>query len=568
MTAATVDKAFPRLDPAELALVAKLGREQQLADGETAFVAGDADIDFCVVLEGALDVVNPSDHDKRVATHGPGEFAGDIDLLTRRPVIVTARACGATKVVRVPGGQLRRLLNVVPRLGEKLIDAFTIRRDLLAGAGVLGIRVMGGAYCAETTRLREFLHKNFVPFTWIDTDTDAGNDECRDVPGATAFPSVECQDKTVLVRPSLRELAGCAGVWRSCPDQTVDLCVVGAGPAGIAAAVYAASEGLRTIVLDRLGPGGQVAGSSRIENFIGFPSGLTGTELATRGVLQMLKFGAGLYAPVDVTGLRLADEPGGLHELELDCGTTVRAGVVLIATGVRWRRLEAQGARRFERAGVYYSCTTVEAYAHDEQDVVVIGPGNSAGQAAMFMAECCRSRTVHMLLRGPEIGPGMSEYLCKRILGTPNIKVRTGVEVDAVLGADRVEGVRLRAARRDEEGPNEASDPKAGAERIDATAVYVFIGAEPHSEWLPAAIERDRKGYVLTGDAAARTGKWPMDEPPSPLETTVPGILAAGDLRAGSTKRVGFAVGDGSLAVTCVHALRARAVTGSRRTTL
>lgn len=554
----TIENAFPTLDPQELGIIRRLGTVVTLADGETAFVAGDADIDFYAVLEGVLEIVNPTDHGTRVAIHGPGQFAGDIDLLTRRPVVVTAIARGPTRLVRVPGGQFRRLLNVVPQLGEKLIDAFTIRRDMLSAAGVAGMRVMGGGHCADTTLVREFLHKNFVPFTWVDADSQHGLAEIRTLAGGAALPVVECQDGRVLSRPSLRALADCAGVWRSCPDREVDLCVVGAGPAGIAAAVYAASEGLSTVVLDRLGPGGQVAGSSRIENFIGFPSGITGTELATRGVLQMLKFGASLYAPVEVKQLQLAEAGGGPHELVLDCGTSVRAGVVLIATGVRWRRLEAAGARRFERAGVYYSCTAVESFAHDNEDVVVIGPGNSAGQAAMYLAECCRSRTVHMLLRGPELGPGMSEYLCKRILTTPNIKVRTSVEVDRVLGADRVEGVGLKTT----------TGEGTSAGEIAATGVYVFIGAEPHSAWLPGAIARDEKGYVLTGDAAARAGSWPLSAPPSPLETTVPGVLAAGDVRAGSTKRVGFAVGDGSLAVTCVHALRARsaALTGSRQT--
>jgi thioredoxin reductase (NADPH) len=543
MSDAGVRAAFPRLDGAELESLRRIGVECAFAEGERVFAAGDADIDMHVVLEGAIRVVNPTDHGRTVAVHGPGEFAGDIDLLTRRPVIVTAVASGPTRTLRVPGGQVRRMLSALPHLSEKLIDAFTVRRAMLEEAGVAGMTVKGGGLCPRTTRLREFLHRNFVPFAWERSD---------------APPSVRCLDGTVLQEPSLRELAACAGVWRGCPEREVDLAVVGAGPAGLAAAVYAASEGLKTLVLDRLGPGGQVAGSSRIENFIGFPSGLSGAELAMRGVLQMLKFGATLAAPVEVTALRPAAGPGGAHTLELDCDSTVSAGVVLAATGARWRRLEARGAARFERAGVYYSCTAVESFAHDNEDVVVVGPGNSAGQAAMYLAEACPGRTVHMLVRGPELGPGMSEYLCKRVLTTRNIRVRTGVEVGEVVGDERVREVVVR----ERDGGGEV-------ERVAATGVFVFIGAEPHAGWLPEAVARDAKGYVLTGEDARKSGRWGLDSAPCTLETTVPGVLCAGDVRSGSTKRVGFAVGDGSLAVTCVHAVRARqparaGVTGSR----
>jgi thioredoxin reductase (NADPH) len=310
---------------------------------------------------------------------------------------------------------------------------------------------------------------------------------------------------------------------------------------------------LSTVVLDRLGPGGQAGGSSKIENFIGFPSGLSGAELATRSVLQMLKFGAKMVAPVTVERIDPAGAAGEFHSLQLDCGTTLRARTVLLAAGVRWRKLDAEGAERFESAGIHYACTSVEAILYDTQDVAVVGAGNSAGQAAMFLAECCRSRRIHLLVRR-RLGPGMSEYLVGRIRAAPNIVLHEGVEVAAVHGERRVEGVTLRAFNPDSESRSE----KSSGEQVPLSAMFVFIGAEPGCGWIPATIARDKLGYILTGVDALKSGKWPLsDREPCPLETTCPGILAAGDIRAGSTKRVGFAVGDGSLAVTCVHKLTA-----------
>ncbi|HEY8668196.1 MAG TPA: NAD(P)/FAD-dependent oxidoreductase, partial [Tepidisphaeraceae bacterium] len=280
--------------------------------------------------------------------------------------------------------------------------------------------------------------------------------------------------------------------------------------------------------------------------------GLSGAELATRSVLQMLKFGAQMVAPVTVERIEPSAAPDDFHKLKLDCGTMLRARTVLIAAGVRWRKLEAEGAERFESAGIHYACTSVEAILYDKQDVAVVGAGNSAGQAAMFLADCCRDRTVHLVIRR-RLGPGMSDYLVGRIRAAANIRLHEGVEVAAVQGERRLESITLRAFDPDGTLPkNEASAP------LGISAAFVFIGAEPGCSWLPEGIARDNLGYIMTGVDALRFGRWPLtDREPCPLETTVPRILAAGDIRAGSTKRVGFAVGDGSLAVTCVHKLTA-----------
>ena len=422
--AASEEVAFPHLTTAEVEVIKPLAKLCSYSDGETVFRAGQSDIDFYVVESGRVDIVHPGDGNRLIVSHEPGQFSGDIDLLTGRPVIVTAVARGATRVWCVPGHQLRALLNRVPSLGEKLIAAFTNRRMLLSKMGGVGLRVVGPGRCRDTNTVREFLYKNFVPFTWFDPETDEGQAVFQRLGSPTKTPVVECNNGQVLLNPSLQTLAQAAGIWKPCPTQNVDFAIIGAGPAGLAAAVYASSEGLSTLMLDRLGPGGQVSGSSRIENFIGFPAGLSGAELATRGALQMLKFGARIVAPVDVQKLIPATSPAGFHVLHLDCGAEIHARVVLLALGVRWRRLEADGADRFAGAGIYYACTTVEAEMYDGSDVAVVGAGNSAGQAVMFLAECCPTRKVHHLIRRT-LGPGMSQYLANRIRSAQRCRSRT-----------------------------------------------------------------------------------------------------------------------------------------------
>jgi thioredoxin reductase (NADPH) len=537
------ETAFPRLTSAELALVKPLARLCDYADGDVVFRAGQQDIDLYVVESGGIEIRNPTDCDRLIVIHEPGQFSGDIDVLTGRPVIVKAVAKGPTRLLCVPNSQLRALLNRVPSFGEKLIIAFTRRRELLAQMGGLGLRVFGPGRCRATSTVREFLYKNFVPFVWFDTETEAGRRGLVALGSPRKAPVIECGNGLILENPSLQQLASEAGIWRHCPTQEVDFAIVGAGPAGLTAAVYASSEGLSTLLLDQLGPGGQAGASSRIENFIGFPAGLSGTELATRGVLQMLKFGARMIAPVAVQKLTPARSVGDRHVLQLDCGAEIRCRVLLLALGVRWRRLEADGAARFAGAGIYYACTRVEADLFDTQDVAVVGGGNSAGQAVMFLAECCPTRTVHLLVRRT-LGPSMSEYLAARIRAAANVVVHERTEIDALYGERWLEAVRLRNT------VTGATTP------LPCAAVFVFIGAEPAAEWLPAEIARDAKGFVLTGADVVAAGLWPRsDRQPCPLETSVPGVLAAGDIRAGSVKRVGFAVGDGSLSVACAHKL-------------
>ena len=529
--------AFPRLTAADMALLKPMATAYSFKDGETIYRAGDADVDLFVVESGEVAVLNPADGEV-IVSHGPGQFSGDIDLLTRRPVIVTGVARGQTQLLRVSGARLREVLNKLPHFAEVMLGAIQERRRLLAETGVFGLKVVGPGKCRDTTLVREFLYKNFVPFVWYDSASSKGQQLMAAWGSPQKSPVIEFMDGRRLTNPGLRELAQNAGIWRHCPPGPVDLAIIGAGPAGMAAAVYAASEGVSTVVLDSVGPGGQAGASSKIENFMGFPGGLSGTDLATRSTLQMLKFGASMVAPVLVEKIESGPAAEDGHVLHLDCGTQLRSRTVLIATGVRWRKLEAEGAGRFESAGIHYACTSVESVLYDQSDVAVVGGGNSAGQAAVFLADCCRTRTVHLLVRS-RLGPAMSEYLVDRIRGTENIAVHEGAEIERVDGERRLENARLKSG-----------------ETLQVSAVFVFIGAEPGGAWMPEEIIRDRLGYLLTGVDAMQSGRWPLkDREPCPLETTVPGILAAGDIRSGSTKRVGFAVGDGSLAVSCVHRL-------------
>ncbi len=541
--------AFPTLTASEMDILQPYAICQSFEDGDMVFYAGQGDIDLFVVRAGSLEVFNPADDDRHVVTHKVGQFSGDIDVLTRRPVVVSARARGKTHIMRVNNAKLREILQKVPGLSEKLLTAFLKRRELLTSQGKLGLRVLGHGRCSHTTMIREFLYKNFVPFTFSDIQTADGQ-KLAGVLGLSTevpitvdcrpdLPVVECRDGTLLSKPTLREIAQGAGIWRHCPNGDVDLLIVGAGPCGITAAVYAASEGLSTFVVDKLGPGGQAGGSSRIENFMGFPTGLSGAELATRGVLQMLKFGAQLVAPASVTEIKKSAECRG-HDVTLDCGSVIKARTVLIATGVEWRKLPAENAERFEREGVYYACTSVEALLHDKTDVAVVGAGNSAGQAAMFLSECCPERTVHMIIR-KNLGPSMSEYLAERIRNCKTIVLHETAEITSVNGEQYVESV-------------DVSSEVEGKFNLPVRAVFVFIGSSCSHSWLPEDIARDEKGFVLTGADAYKSGKWPLEERmPCALETTVPGILASGDCRSGGTKRVGFAVGDGSHAVSCIH---------------
>jgi thioredoxin reductase (NADPH) len=531
--------AFPKLSESEIEALAGLATICSFKDGERIFEAGQRGLPFYVVESGEIEIIDDStEQPKPIVVHGPREFTGDVSLLTDRPAAISAFARGETRAYCVTQSELRRVIQELPELSDKLLEAFQTRRIMLEKSGFVGVRVLGRLGDPDLMAIREFFDKNKVPHTWIDADAPEGQAALKSLEVAPdQLPFVACNRGTRSPRPTVTRLAECLGLKRKIRTEPFDLVIVGAGPAGLAAAVYGASEGLATIVLDRFGPGGQAGTSSRIENYMGFPAGLTGADLANRGYLQALKFGAELVAPVEARSMTCEDR---MHRITLDDGQIVSGRTVLIATGASYQKLPVAGCDRWDGAGIFYSCTSVHARSCKCSRAVVVGGGNSAGQATMFLAE--HTAGVTLLLRGGDIRKSMSDYLARRIERHPNIEVIRHVEVNTIVGDRTVTGIQLR-------------DVRNGSVRdLGCAAVFVFIGAQPRTDWLPPSIAVDSKNFILTGADAARSDRWPLtNREPCTVETTCPGVFAAGDVRSSTTKRVAFAVGDGALAVTCAH---------------
>jgi thioredoxin reductase (NADPH) len=531
--------AFPKLSAAEVDVLAGLAKICSFEDGETIIQAGQRGLSLYVVKSGEIAIVDESRAEPvTIVVHGPGEFTGDVSLLTDRPSVISAYARGACQAYCVSQANLRQVIQGIPDLSDKLLEAFQTRRLMLEKSGFVGVRLFGRLDDPDVTVIREFFDKNRVPHTLIDADDADGQAALQSLGVAPEqLPFVSCNRGTRAPRPTVTRLAECLGLKRQISTEPFDLVIVGAGPAGLAAAVYGASEGLTTIVLDRFGPGGQAGTSSRIENYMGFPAGLSGAELANRGYLQALKFGAELVAPVEVRSMTCENH---LHRLVLDDGQVVLGRTVLIATGASYQRLPVAGCERWDGAGIFYSCTSVHARTCRNGRAAVVGGGNSAAQAVMYLAE--HTAGASLLLRGSDLRKSMSDYLARRIEHHPKVEVLRNVEVDAVEGDRTITRLRLR-------------DVREGSSRdLDCSALFVFIGAQPRTGWLPPSIAVDSKGFILTGADAAKSDRWPVvDREPCVVETTCPGVFAAGDVRSGTTKRVAFAVGDGALAVTCAH---------------
>jgi thioredoxin reductase (NADPH) len=534
--------AFPTLDEAQIARLSGCTSavSRSYKDGQKLFAVGDRDIKFFVVKSGEVEIVDSSgDAPKRVTVHRKGEFTGDVSHLTGMPAVVSAIARGPCEVIEISGDSLRRVLNQCPDLSDIILQAFIARRQLLRhSAEFTGLRLIGSRYSADTFRVRDFLAKNRALFTWVDLEADPQVDRLLKQFGVTEAdtPVVACGHMLLLRNPSNRQLADAIGIRQPLEQTLYDLAVVGAGPAGLAAAVYGASEGLRTVVLEQTAPGGQAGSSMRIENYLGFPTGLTGSELAGRAVLQANKFGAHLSISTPVTRLEFDKAYPVLH---LDGGETVATKCLLIATGAEYRRLGVGGCERFEGTGVYYAATPNEAQLCRGSEVVLVGGGNSAGQAAVFLAG--HARKVWLLLRGGDLYRSMSSYLARRIEQTANIELLCNTTIRQMHGDGHLSAVAI-------------TNHKTGEERtIQTPAVFSFIGAVPRTDWLPAQIERDAKGFVQTGPALAASPHWTARRHPFLLETSRAGVFAAGDVRSGSVKRVASAVGEGAMAVQFVH---------------
>jgi thioredoxin reductase (NADPH) len=538
--------AFPRLDGEHLALLEKYGHRRRVEPGQVLIREGERDRDFSVILAGTVVVVDGhgTPEERVIRVHGPGRFLDELGLLTGQPALVSSVAREAGEILQVPLDALREAVSQDIKLGDLILRAFVVRRELLIGM-VSGIRIIGSRYSPDTRRLREFAARNRLPHTWIDLEEDAGAEEMLRQLGVRPeeTPVVVGRDNQVLRNPTNAELARTIGLpVPSTPDRLADLVVIGAGPAGLAAAVYGASEGLSTVVLDAVATGGQAATSSRIENYPGFPAGISGAELADRSVIQAEKFGAVISVPAAATGLGDQD---GVHVVRLDDGNQIQSRAVVIATGARYRKLDVARLEEFEGTSVYYAATMMEARFCGDLPVVVVGGGNSAGQATVYLSKYASS--VRLLIRHDDLGADMSRYLVDQVERIPNVEVLRHTEVRELVGRDG----ELAAVV--------VEDNRTGSRReLPAGLLFVFIGADPCTGWLRGSVALDDHGYVRTGPSAGSTGPPADGHQPNLLETSRPGVLAVGDVRSGSIKRVASAVGDGAMAVRLVHEYLAR----------
>jgi thioredoxin reductase (NADPH) len=527
--------AYPRLTPAQLEALSEHGTIEEAAEGQVLARAGEPLGSFFVVVEGRVVVVDEDSlegGDARVEVHGPGRFAGDIGLLEGQPSFVTIAALERSTVLAVPIAALERIVTSDPLLGDVILRAYLIRRSMAIGSGA-GLRIVGSRFSPDTRRLLDFAARNRIPHRLIDLDGDQAAEAIvhRLRLDLDELPVVIVGGSRILRNPSIGEVSNALGIGSVPARATCDLLVVGAGPAGLAATVYAASDGLSVVLSDAIATGGQAARSARIENYLGFPSGISGAELAERARLQAVKFGATVFAPASALGLELAD---GALTVRFSDGTTVSPRVVVVASGMEYRRLAAKNLERFEYASVYYAATVNEARECGTDPVVVVGGGNSAGQAALFLAGS--ASRVHLVVRGDDLGADMSRYLVVQVEDHPRIRVHLRSEVVEAAGAARLESVTVEQR------------PSGAREELDTAHLFVFIGAVPATAWLGADVGRDDRGYLLTGVLPGTA-----DSRTAPFETSIPGVFAVGDARSGSVKRLSAAVGEGASVVKMVH---------------
>ena len=537
-------RLFPTLTDTQIARVAAHGKRRTITPGEVLIEPGQPDVPFFVVTAGELEVARPCDGEDTVITvHRPGGFTGEVNMLANRRALVRSRALARGEVIELERGQLVALVQTDPELSDIFMRAFILRRAELIAQGLGDALLVGSNHSADTLRIREFLSRNGHPHGYIDLDREEGVQELLDRFHVTAadVPVLLCRGDIVLRNPTNAQIAESLGLNAPVdPSKVRDLVVVGAGPSGLAAAVYAASEGLDVLVVESSSPGGQAAASSRIENYLGFPTGISGQELAARAYNQAQKFGAQLVIAKNAGRLARDRRP---YVIETDDGTSIQAHCVIVATGARYRKLDLPNLSHFEGAGVYYGATPMEAQVCAGQDVIVVGGGNSAGQAAVFLAD--KASHVHMLVRSSGLGELMSRYLIRRIEENPSITLRTHTEIVSLEGHDSLDRVCWR-------------DNRTGAvEARDIRHVFVMTGALPSTDWLQGCVALDDKRFVKTGpDLTASEladARWPLARSPHLLETSLPGVFAVGDVRGGSVKRVASAVGEGSIAVVFVH---------------
>lgn len=537
------NQMFPVLSGPQLARLEAIGHRRRVERGQVLVDVGQANPSFFVVLSGRLDVVQPVDtRELPITTHVVGQFTGEVNMLSGRGSLGRIRVGEPGEILELTPEALRKVVRTDSELSEILMRAFILRRVALIALAGGALVVIGSRHSTATLRIREFLIRNGEPHTYLDVDRDPAVQALLDrfALSTKDVPVVICRFERVLKNPSNEELSECLGINQELDATRVrDVVVVGAGPAGLAAAVYGASEGLDVLVLESDSPGGQAGSSSKIENYLGFPTGISGQALAGRAYTQAEKFGAEVAVARTAAKLRCGE--GGLHTLELSSGALVRARAVVIASGARYRKLQLPELGRFEGVGVYYSATQMEAQLCEGEEVIVVGGANSAGQAAVFLA--ARARHVHMLVRGAGLSQTMSRYLIERIEEDARITVHPFTQVVGLEGGDRLERVVIRDARAER------------TETLPIRHVFIMTGASPNTEWLDRCIALDDKGFIKTGpDLTPEELKgWHLGRRPYLLETSIPGVFAVGDVRSGNVKRVASAVGEGSISIQLVH---------------
>ena len=540
-------QTFPTLTDDQINRIRPTGRVRHVQPGDTLFSPGDLNVPFFVLLSGSMEIVQSDVRgvEQRVATHDAGGFTGEISMISGQRCLVLGRVTAAGEFLEVTADALRGLVAKDADLSEVLMRAFILRRLALINQGLGNLVLLGSRHNAQTLNLREFLTRNGYPYLYVDLDTDAASQELLDRFNVklSEVPVVICRGQQVMRNPSIQKLAACLGFNANIDNTHVrDLIIVGGGPAGLAAAVYAASEGLNALVIETSAPGGQAGSSSKIENYLGFPTGISGQELAARATTQAQKFGADMMIARRVVRLDCDNRP---YKVFLDGDDTLSTRSIVIASGAQYNKPQLPNLAQFEGKGIYYGATFLESQYCRDEEAAVVGGGNSAGQAAVYMSGCASK--VHMLVRSGELSSTMSRYLIQRLTENPKIEIHWNTEITALDGADGLERVTWRNRKTGE------------SEVRDLRHVFVMTGASPRTEWLRGCVALDSKGFILTGrdlELAGDTGdhpRWPLTRGPLMLETSLPGVFAVGDVRANNVKRVASAVGEGAISISLVH---------------
>ena len=532
---------FPVLSEAQIRRLRSIGQIRNVRAGDVLFQPGDTDVPFFVVISGSMEIVQPGLMGERpITSHAPGEFTGEVSMISGQRCLVLGRVTEPGEFLELRNEQMRTVIAQDAELSELLMRAFILCRLTLIKENMGNVIVLGSRHSADTLRLREFLSRNGYPHTYVDLDTDKTSQELLDhfKVKMEEIPVVICNAKTVLRNPTNQKLADCLGLNLGVDgSQLRDVIIVGAGPAGLAAAVYAASEGLDSLLIETEAPGGQAGSSSKIENYLGFPTGVSGQELASRAIHQAQKFGAKMMVSRSVTKLNCERRP---YRLVLDDGAELSARAVIIATGAQYNKPSIANLKKFEGQGVYYGATYMESQLCEGEDVIVVGGGNSAGQAAVFLSQ--GARRVHMLVRSGGLAETMSRYLIRRIEENPEIDLQINSQIISMDGESHLECVTW-------------INKVTGAKTVkNIRHVFIMTGASPRTDWLRGCLVLDDKGFVMTGrDLDGRQGAWTLARAPQMLETSLPGVFAVGDVRSGNVKRVASAVGEGAISVQMVH---------------